>query len=100
MTISFETANTCMNAIAFTLTKSILAADNNLANNPELVAAIVEPLTRETFLAFCKTADIDDVADEEESEEFDLPDDVDETNYDPYCGCDMYEICGSIDEEW
>jgi hypothetical protein len=30
----------------------------------------------------------------------DIPDDVDETNYDPYCGCDMFEICGSIDEEW
>lgn len=29
-----------------------------------------------------------------------IPDDVDETNYDPYCGCDMFEICGSIDEEW
>ena len=22
----------------------------------------------------------------------DIPDDVDETNYDPYCGCDMYEV--------
>lgn len=30
----------------------------------------------------------------------DIPDNVDETNYDPYCGCDMFEICGSIDEEW
>ena len=30
----------------------------------------------------------------------DIPDDVDETNYDPYCGCDVFEICGSIDEEW
>ena len=30
----------------------------------------------------------------------DIPDDVDETNYDPYCGCDMFEICGTIDEEW
>ena len=30
----------------------------------------------------------------------DIPDDVDESNYDPYCGCDMFEICGSIDEEW
>lgn len=29
-----------------------------------------------------------------------IHDDVDETNYDPYCGCDMFEICGSIDEEW
>lgn len=35
-----------------------------------------------------------------EDEESDIPDDVDETNYDPYCGCDMFEICGSIDEEW
>ena len=30
----------------------------------------------------------------------DIIDDVDETNYDPYCGCDMFEICGSIDKEW
>lgn len=31
-----------------------------------------------------------------ENEEPDIPDDVDETNYDPYCGCDMYEV----DEMW
>lgn len=31
-----------------------------------------------------------------QDEESDIPDDVDETNYDPYCGCDMYEI----DEVW
>lgn len=35
-----------------------------------------------------------------EDYEDDIPDDVDETNYEPYCGCDMFEICGSIDEEW
>ena len=29
-------------------------------------------------------------------EEPDIPDEVDETNYDPYCGCDMYEV----DEMW
>lgn len=29
-------------------------------------------------------------------EEPDIPDDVDESNYDPYCGCDMYEV----DEMW
>ena len=29
-------------------------------------------------------------------DEPDIPDDVDETNYDPYCGCDMFEI----DEVW
>jgi len=26
-----------------------------------------------------------------------VDDDVDETNYDPYCGCDMFDI---IDEVW
>ena len=26
----------------------------------------------------------------------DIPDDVDETNYDPYAGCDLYEV----DEMW
>lgn len=29
-------------------------------------------------------------------EDYYIPDDVDETNYDPYCGCDMYEV----DEMW
>lgn len=37
---------------------------------------------------------------EYEDDLVDVDDDVDETNYDPYCGCDMFEICGSIDEEW
>ena len=31
-----------------------------------------------------------------EEDEPDIPDDVDESNYDPYCGCDMFEI----DEVW
>lgn len=100
MTISLETATTCMNAIAYTLTRSVLATDSTLANNPELVMAIVEPLTAETFLAFCKTEGIDEVADEEESEEFDIPDDVDETNYDPYAGCDIYEYYDPADGDW
>ena len=29
-------------------------------------------------------------------ENYEIPDDVDESNYDPYCGCDMYEV----DEVW
>lgn len=36
----------------------------------------------------------------EDEDNWDIPDDVDESSYDPYCGCDMFEICGSIDEEW
>lgn len=31
-----------------------------------------------------------------EEDEPNIPDDVDETNYDPYYGCDMYEV----DEMW
>ena len=34
--------------------------------------------------------------DDGEDEEPNIPDDVDESNYDPYCGCDMFEI----DEVW
>lgn len=33
---------------------------------------------------------------EYEDDLVDVDDDVDETNYDPYCGCDMYEV----DEMW
>ena len=32
-----------------------------------------------------------------QDEEPNIPDDIDETNYDPYCGCDMFDI---IDEVW
>jgi len=34
---------------------------------------------------------------EYEDDLVDVDDDVDETNYDPYCGCDMFDI---IDEVW
>lgn len=50
------------------------------------------------FGAQCFMNDMSYFDDGDECE--DIPDDVDETNYDPYCGCDMFEICGSIDEEW
>lgn len=36
-----------------------------------------------------------EIYDSEDYEE-NIPDDIDETNYDPYCGCDMFEI----DEVW
>lgn len=51
---------------------------------------------------FEKACEAIDISFEEEETYIpdDIPDDVDETNYDPYCGCDMFEICGSIDEEW
>lgn len=38
------------------------------------------------------------MGDEEDEELLDIPDEVDESNYDPYCGCDVYE---TIDlDEW
>lgn len=37
------------------------------------------------------------MGDEEDDEEtLDIPDDIDESNYDPYAGCDIYEV----DEMW
>lgn len=30
-------------------------------------------------------------------ENYDIPDDVDETNYDPYAGCEVYETDNSMD---
>ena len=30
----------------------------------------------------------------------DIPDDVDESNYDPYCGCDVFEYYSDIDKDW
>lgn len=38
------------------------------------------------------------MGDEEDEESLDIPDDVDESNYDPYAGCDVYD---TIDlDEW
>lgn len=60
----------------------------------------VEDTTRRIACEYLESIGIDDVEDDEDEDEEYFPDDVDETNYDPYCGCDMFEICGSIDEEW
>ena len=29
-----------------------------------------------------------------------IPDDVDETNYDPFCGCDVFDYYSDIDRDW
>lgn len=58
----------------------------------------VTEVTRKIGVDYLDELGINEVEDEDEN--FDIPDDVDETNYDPYCGCDMFEICDSIDEEW
>ena len=45
-----------------------------------------------TLKVFCASMDaIEDLIDEEEDEEDYWDDDVDETNCDPYLGCDFYD---------
>lgn len=56
----------------------------------------VTEVTRKIGVDYLDELGIDEVEEEDENENFDIPDDVDETNYDPYCGCDVYEV----DEVW
>ena len=58
----------------------------------------VEAVTRKIATAYLDELGIEEVEVEEE-EEPDFPDDVDETNYDPYMGCDFFETC-DCDEGW
>lgn len=105
MTITDKTANLCMDAMAFALAKMVIS----LGVAPDSVddfAAYLESLTRGYFVEFCENLNITDVEetaeiplDMFEDEEPDFPDDVDETNYDPYMGCDFFETC-DCDEGW
>lgn len=95
MTINQTTANSYMDAIAFTLTKTIVSLDPTTMQDMDKLCEQVENLTRAYFIEFCDAQGIDDI----EEEDYDFPDDVDETNYDPYMGCDFYETC-DCDEGW
>lgn len=95
MTINQTTANTCMDAIAFALTKTIVTLNPTAMEDMDELCEQVETLTRAYFIEFCDAQGIDDI----EEEDYDFPDDVDETNYDPYMGCDCFETC-DCDEGW
>lgn len=97
MTITESTANLCMDAMAFSLTKTLLAVNPEMALAPDELAKQVEAIIRDQFVQFCEMVGIDDI--EEEDDEPDFPDDVDETNYDPYMGCDFFDTC-DCDEGW
>lgn len=58
------------------------------------IAKKIEYNDPQNVIYFC----CDEIYDPEDYED-NIPDDVDETNYDPYCGCDMFES-NSIDEGW
>ena len=95
MTINQTTANAYMDAIAFTLTKTIITLKPAAIEDKDALCEQVETLTRAYFIEFCDAQGIDDI----EEEDYDFPDDVDETNYDPYMGCDFFETC-DCDEGW
>ena len=96
MTITESTANLCMDAMAFSLTKTLMAVTPDAAENIDELAQQIETIIRGHFVQFCEMMGIDNI--EEEDEPY-FPDDVDETNYDPYMGCDFFETC-DCDEGW
>ena len=108
MTITDKTANLCMDAMAFALAKMVISL-GAAPDNVDDFAAYLESLTRGYFVEFCENLNITDVEEtaeipldmfeDVEDEEPDFPDDVDETNYDPYMGCDFFETC-DCDEGW
>jgi hypothetical protein len=108
MTITDKTANLCMDAMAFALAKMVISL-GVAPDNVDDFAAYLESLTRGYFVEFCENLNITDVEEtaevpldmfeDVEDEEPDFPDDVDETNYDPYMGCDFFETC-DCDEGW
>ena len=108
MTITDKTANLCMDAMAFASAKIFISL-GMAPDNVDDFAAYLEELTRGYFVEFCENLNITDVEETAEipldmfedvqDEEPDIPDDVDETNYDPYMGCDFYETC-DCDEGW
>lgn len=72
--------------------KELIAILNTLPSDATVVYAADRFIANEVIYD-----DYDNTVSFAGTDEFeDIPDDVDETNYDPYCGCDMYEI----DEEW
>lgn len=87
--------------------KELIAILNALPSNTTVIYAhdrfIVDEVIYDDYegtVSFAGTREFDEIEEEPDYTWKYIPDDVDETNYDPYCGCDMFEICGSIDEEW
>ena len=83
-------ANTVLDAMLFTLQKTMRAygASEEEVNNPKF-SPLFENRVHELFADFCEEEGIYVVLDDDDPP---IPDDVDETNYDPYMGCDFYEV--------
>lgn len=84
-TITETSARDIMAAMAYTLGRAI----ETWCNPDDYHVDWVNAVTRELFQDFCNDQGIDSV--EEDADDDNIPDDVDESNYDPYSGCDVYE---------
>ena len=92
--ISIDTANLILEALAYAYVRTdpdAPRAEDTTAEEYETYTEKVITIAKRLFLDFCEDKGIDSVDDGTDDEESDFPDDVDETNYDPYSGCDIYE---------
>lgn len=94
--ISIDTANLILEALAYAYVRTdrdAPRAEDTPNEEYEKYTEVVNAIARRLFIDFCEDKGIDGVDDENEDrdEEPDFSDDVDESNYDPYSGCDIYE---------
>jgi len=94
-TISIDTANLILEAFAYAYVRTDpnapRAEDCATYEEYEKYTKVVEAMAKRLFIDFCEDKGIEGVDDGTDDEEPDIPDDVDESNYDPYSGCDIYE---------
>lgn len=81
MTLTTSAMMLIMDAMAMMYTKTRYAYTGEVPAVSE-----VEEVVRANFIEFCDDAGIDDIQDDD-APDF-PPDDVDESNYNPYMGCD------------
>lgn len=88
--ITEDMANDIKNAILFTLKRTMMAygaTERDL--NSRTGEVLLENRVNALFSAYCEDEGIYLILDDDEPP---IPDDVDETNYDPYMGCDFFEV--------
>ena len=95
MKISQEEFGRLMDGIAYAVTTLTFAMTDEQPS-----VEYVELATRKIACDYLDLLGVDEVDETIEDEDMDAPyDEVDETNYDPYMGCDFYET-SDIDEGW
>jgi len=86
--ITDTTARQILNAIGYTLVAEEFARTNRVPD-----ADLITKKTRKLFELFCESEGIEGVEMDDDEDEYDDFDDVvDESNYDPFSGCDIFEI--------